>query len=145
MTHPVLFAGHLRAKFLVDPATVLYFLLWDASLVSDQSVTWQGQAARLLVFVPTSFGEKAASSGALWRFTGEVKLWLSGSGVPLAMRHTMKLNVEPPLGVKRDQVLTFQELDGRLLAAGTEDLFSGADWDTKTVRVSVARSVSNPP
>jgi len=55
------------------------------------------------------------------------------------MQHTMKLNVETPLGVKKEQVLTFQELDGRLLAAGTEDLFSGAVWDTKTVRVSVDR------
>ncbi|MFY9825001.1 MAG: hypothetical protein WAM82_26725 [Thermoanaerobaculia bacterium] len=128
-----------EASFLVDPATVLYYLLWDAALLSDKPATWQGKPARLLVFVPTSVGEKAASAGALWRFTGEVQMWLGDNGLPLAMQHTMRPNVEPPLPVKRDQLFVFQEIEGRLLAARTEDTFSGAAWDTKTVKASIAR------
>jgi hypothetical protein len=128
-----------EAGFLVDPATVLYYLLWDASLLSDEPVTWQGQAARLLVFAPTSVGEKAASSGAFWRFTGEVKIWLSDSGVPLAMQHAMRPNVDPAVPAKKDQLLIFQEVEGRLLAARTEDTFSGTQWETGTVQASVDR------
>jgi hypothetical protein len=128
-----------EASFLVDPATVLYYLLWDASLLSDKPATWQGQPARLLVFVPTSVGEKAASAEALWRFTGEIQMWLGDNGLPLAMQHTMRPNAEPPLPAKRDQLFIFQEIDGRLLAVRTEDTFSGTVWDTKTVTASIAR------
>lgn len=128
-----------EAKFLVDPANILYFLLWDATLLSDKPVDWQGQAARLLVFVPTSVGEKAASSGAFWRFSGEVKIWLSDRGLPLAMQHTMRPNVEPAVSAKKDQLFIFQEVDGRLLASRTEDTFSGTRWDTRTVQVSLDR------
>ena len=128
-----------EAKFLVDPADILYFLLWDATLLSDKPVTWEGQEARLLVIVPTFVGEKAASVGAFWRFTGEFKIWLGNSGLPLAMQHTMRPNVEPALPAKREQLLVFQEVDGRWLAARTEDTFSGADWDTRAVKASVDR------
>lgn len=128
-----------EAKFFVDPADFLYFLLWDATLLRDEQVTWEGQEARLLVIVPSSVGEKAASVGAFWRLTGEFKLWLGNSGLPLAMQHTMRPNVEPALPAKRDQLLVFQEVDGRLLAARAEDTFSGADWDTRTVKASVER------
>ena len=128
-----------EASLLVDPATVLYYLLWDASLLSDKPVTWQGQAARLLVFVPTSVGAKAASSDAFWRFTGEVKIWLSDSGMPLAMQHAMRPNVEDTVPGKKDQLLIFQQVDGRLLAARTEDTFSGTQWETGTLQASVDR------
>jgi hypothetical protein len=66
-------------------------------------------------------------------------MWLGDNGLPLAMQHTMRHNAESPLPVKRDQLLIFQEIDGRLLAARTEDTFSGAVWDTKTVKASIAR------
>jgi hypothetical protein len=128
-----------EAKFLVDPADILYFLLWDATLLSDEPVSWQGQAARLLVLVPTSVGEKAASSGAFWRFSGEAKIWLSDRGLPLAMQHTMRPNVEPAVPAKKDQHIIFQEVDGRLLASRTEDTFFGTQWDTRTVQVSLDR------
>jgi hypothetical protein len=128
-----------EATFLADPADILYFLLWDATLLSDKPVSWQGQTARLLVFVPTSVGEKAASSGAFWRFSGEARIWLSDRGLPLAMQHTMRPNVEPAVPAKKDQHIIFQEVDGRLLASRTEDTFSGAQWDTRTVQVSLDR------
>ena len=129
-----------EASLLVDPATVLYYLLWDATLLRDEPVTWQGQAARLLVFVPTSVGVKAASFGAFWRFTGEVKIWLSDGGMPLAMQHALRPNVEETtVPGKRDQLLIFQEVDGRLLAARTEDTFSGTQWETGTLQAAVDR------
>jgi hypothetical protein len=128
-----------EASFLVDPATVLYYLLWDASLLRDEPATWQGKPARLLVFVPASAGEKAASSGAFWRFTGEVKLWLSDSGMPWAMQHAMRPNVDTAVSAKRDQLLVFQEVEGRFLAARTEDTFSGTQWESGTIQASVER------
>ncbi len=132
---PVLDMG--EAKFLVDPANILYFLLWDATLLREEPADWQGQAARLLVLVPTSFGEKAASSGAFWRFSGEVKIWLSDRGLPLAMQHTMRPNVEPAVLAKKEQLFVFQEVDGRLLASRAEDTFSGTRWDTRTLQISL--------
>lgn len=128
-----------EAQFLVDPAKILYFLLWDATLLRDEPVSWQGQAARLLVFVPTSVGENAASSGAFWRFSGEAKIWLSDKGLPLAMQHTMRPNVEPAVLAKKEQHIIFQEVGGRLLASRTEDTFSGTRWDTRTVQISLDR------
>jgi hypothetical protein len=130
-----------EAELLVDPAGVMDFLLRDASLLREESTTWQGQVARRLVFLPTTVGEKAASSGAFWRFSGEIELWLGDGGAPLAMRHTMRLNGEPAVAVKREQLLIFQQIEGRLLGARTEDTFSGAavGWDARTATVSVDR------
>src|SRR6185295_13199693 len=134
-----------EAELLIDPAGVMDYLLRDASLLSDESGTWQGQSARLLVIRPTFVDEKAASNGAPWRFTGEIRIWLNDSGSPLAMENTQQLRVESALTATKYQTLTFQELDGRLLAARTEDTFSGTALamlegsDSKTVKVRVDR------
>jgi len=120
-----------EASDLVDPAGMMAFLLQRATLLSDEAVTWQGQPARLLVVGPDPLamerdGEsKAGTEDEPERVLIEAKIWLDASGSPLALERSVELRFGPVLKVTQHQTLTLQQVDGRLLAARSEETYSG--------------------
>ena len=68
------------SRDFVDPAGMLEALLSDSLLVSDESVTWEGRPARLLVV--RSFAAMNRPSEEPQRFDLDAKIWLDESGVP---------------------------------------------------------------
>lgn len=121
----------VEAGDLVDPAGMMAFLLQRATLLSDEEVTWQGQPARLLVVRPDPLalerdGEsKAGTEDEPERFLMEAKIWLDASGSPLALERSVELRFGPVLKVTQHQTLTLQQVDGRLLAARSDETYSG--------------------
>ncbi len=120
------------ALTLVDPAGMMEFFLSEATLLSDEKVTWQGQPARLLVVRPTlppmrKDGEKPARSEETEpkRYAIGAKVWLDENGVPLAMERDFEYRLGPALSLMSNQSITFQQVEGRLLVAELVETHSG--------------------
>jgi hypothetical protein len=141
-----------EAGDLVDPAGMLALLLRGATVLSDEEVTWQGQPARLLVVQPGPLAaerpDEARTAGdgpgdRPERFVTEAKIWLDAGGTPLALERSTELRFGPALQVTQHQALTFQQVAGRLLAARSEQTYSGTalavlrSKDEKKMKVTV--------
>src|SRR5215210_574479 len=105
---------------LVNPAEMMEFFLSEATLLSDEKVTWQGQPARLLVVRPSVFEETEPKPYAIG-----AKVWLDENGVPLAMERDFEFRLGPALSWTSNQSYTFQQVEGRLLVAELEETYSG--------------------
>jgi hypothetical protein len=138
----------VEAGDLVDPAGMLMLLLRGATLISDEEVTWQSQPARLLVvrpgpLTPERQGEAERAQGDPERFVTEAKIWLDAGGSPLALERSVELRFGPALQVTQRQTITFQQVAGRLLAAGSEETYSGTalavlrSRDEKKMKITV--------
>src|SRR5215203_579193 len=96
-----------EAADLINPAETLQLLLTDATLLSEETVLWQGRPTRHLVIRP---GLLAADRP----LTLEVGIWLDETGLPLSMERSMNLGFAL-LNATSHQAVTFQQVDGRLL------------------------------
>lgn len=140
----------VEAEDLADPAGMMDLLLSEATLLSDESVTWQGQPARLLVIRPHPIAA-ARNEEAPPRQSGpspldlEAKIWLSESGDPLALERSMEFRLGPALSVTQQQTLTFQQVEGRLLVAEAWETYNGTGLavlhgrDDKKMTVTMAK------
>ncbi|RPH56354.1 hypothetical protein EHM82_03535 [bacterium] len=122
--------GDVEARDLADPAEMMDFLLDGATLLSDESGTWEGQPARLLVVRPhpSAAGrheETAPTESGPPPIDLEAKIWLSESGEPLALERSMEFRLGSVLAVAEQQTLTFQQVEGRLLVAEAWESYSG--------------------
>jgi hypothetical protein len=132
-----------EAGDLVDPAGMLALLLRGATLLSDEEVTWQNQPARLLVVRPGPLAAGDGPGDSPERFVTEAKIWLDAGGSPLALERSMELRLGPALQVTQHQTLTFQQVEGRLLAARSEETYSGTalavlhSKDEKKMKITV--------
>jgi len=140
-----------EAGDLVDPAGMLALLLRGATVLSDEEVTWQGQPARLLAIRPDPLAaerQDGATAGdspedSPERFVTEAKIWLDASGSPLALERSVELRLGPALHRTQHQTLTFQQVEGRLLAARSEETYTGTalavlrSRDEKRMKISV--------
>lgn len=120
--------GDVEALDLVNPAGMIEAFLSDAILLSDESATWEGRPARLLVLRSFAAFNRAAdkkSAEEPERFDLDAKVWLDGDGVPLAMERGFELRLGPALSVTENQSFTFQQVEGRLLVAEAEETWSG--------------------
>ncbi|HEX5715696.1 MAG TPA: hypothetical protein VF179_06020 [Thermoanaerobaculia bacterium] len=113
----------VEALDLVNPAGMMETFLNEATLLSDEKVTWQGQPARLLVVRPALLQPKDGTAPAPYAI--ETKVWLDENGVPLAMERGFELRFGPALSVTENQSFIFQQVDGRLLVAEAEETWSG--------------------
>ena len=118
------------ALALVNPAGMMEAFLSEATLLSDEKVTWQGQPARLLVVRPALLeskrkDEKESQETEPKHHAIETKVWLDENGVPLAMESGFELRLGPVLSVTGIQSFTFQQIEGRLLVAEAEETYSG--------------------
>lgn len=117
------------ARDLIDPAGTLEFLLSEATLVSDEMVTWQGRPARLLVIQPGQLmgnrDPEASTEDAAGPFVQEAKIWLDESGVPLALERSMEVQLPAATRATAHQTLTFQQVDGHLLVDEARESYSG--------------------
>jgi hypothetical protein len=119
------------ALTLVDPAGMMEAFLSEATLLSDEKVTWQGQPARLLVVRPTVLEPrkdgkvKKHEEDEPKRYAIGAKVWLDENGVPLAMERDFELRLGPALSLTSNQSYTFQQVEGRLLVAEVEETYSG--------------------
>ena len=109
----------VEAVDLIDPASTLELLLSDATLLSDETVLWQGRPARYLVIRPGLLAAdrqdgRAAGESDPGPLALEVGIWLDETGAPLAMERSMELRFAL-LNVTEHQAFTFQQVDGRLL------------------------------
>ena len=138
-----------EAHDVADPADMLDFLLKDATLVTDEAATWQGQPARFLLIHPLEAnrkGEEApAKGGDPNPFTLEAKIWLNDSGVPLAMERSVEIRLGAALSVTEHQTFTFQQVGGRLRAATVDETYSGTGLavlhgrDDKKIKVTAVK------
>ena len=132
-----------EALDLVNPAGMMETFLKEATLLSDEKVTWQGQPARLLVVRPALLDGKAAAKNEdePKPYAIEAKVWLDENGVPLAMERGFELRFGPALSVTENQSFTFQQVEGRLLVAEAQETWSGPGLavlhggDDKTLKV----------
>jgi hypothetical protein len=118
------------ALTLVNPAGMMEAFLSEATLLSDEKVTWQGQPARLLVVRPALLeprkdGKVKHEEDEPKPYAIGAKVWLDENGVPLAMERDFELRFGPALSVIGNQSLTFQQVEGRLLVAESEEIYSG--------------------
>lgn len=118
------------ALTLVNPAGMMEAFLNEATLLSDEKVTWQGQPARLLVVRPALLQPKQKDGKESEEdepkpYELGVKVWLDEKGVPLAMERGFELRFGPALSVTENQSFTFQQVEGRLLVAEAEETWSG--------------------
>jgi hypothetical protein len=110
---------------LVNPAGMMEAFLNDSILVSDESATWEGRPARLLVLRSFAAFNRVAAAEEPERVDLDAKIWLDESGVPLAMERGFELRFGPALSVTENQSFTFQQIKGRLLVAEAEETWSG--------------------
>lgn len=137
-----------EAELLADPAGVLDSLLKDATLVTDEVSTWQGQPARLLVVRALAANRQAVpvKEGDPEPVTLEVKIWLNDDGVPLAMERSGEIRLGAALSLTEHQTLTFQQVEGRLLGARSDETFSGTGLavlhgrDDKKIKVTAVKN-----
>lgn len=115
------------AETLVNPAGMMEVFLQEATLLSDENVTWEGRPARLLVVRPALFEPRkpAPAEGEPRPIALGVKVWLDERGVPLAMERSFELRLGPVLSVTENQAFTFQQVRGRLLVAEARETYSG--------------------
>jgi len=139
-----------EAQILADPAGMLDSLLSEASVVSEETVDWQGQPARLLVLRPSGLAtegqvEEASVKSGFEPLVLEAKLWLDERGIPLALESLTELRLTAALSAMDHQSFTFQQVDGRLLVAEAQETSSGTalavlrSRESKTMKVSVVR------
>lgn len=118
---------------LVNPAEMMEIFLNEATLLSDEKVTWQGQPARLLVVRPSLLEPKRKDGKEPGkgeepepkRYAIEAKVWLDENGAPLAMERGFEYRLGPALSWTSSQSYTFQQVEGRLLVAEAEETYSG--------------------
>lgn len=67
----------------VDMNQMMESFLSEATLLSDEQVTWRGRPARLLVVRPVPFERR---DGEPRPFGAQASIWLDENGVPLAMQ-----------------------------------------------------------
>lgn len=121
----------VQAEVLADPVEMMDFLLNGATLLSDESVTWQGQPARLLVIRPHP-AASARNEAAPPPESGpspldlEAKFWLDENGDPLAFERSAEFRLGPALSLMEQQTLTFQQVEGRLLVAEAWEAYRGS-------------------
>lgn len=122
------------AETLVNPAGMMEVFLQEATLLSDEPVTWQGRPARLLVVRPRLFerrkdgeapAQETAEDDEPRPYALDVKVWLDESGTPLAMERAFELRLGPVLSVTESETFTFQQVGGRLLVAEARETYSG--------------------
>jgi hypothetical protein len=129
--------GFDEAADLINPAETLQLLLTDATLLSDETMLWQGRSTRHLVIRPGLL----ATARPL---TLEVGIWLDQTGLPLAMERSMKLGFAL-LNATSHQAVTFQQVDGRLLVDEARETYSGTalavlrGTDTRKIKVTSVR------
>jgi hypothetical protein len=115
--------------------------------VSEEAATWQGRPARLLVLrsnLPVTEGTGAGTlpAGTRSPFLEEAKIWLDESGLPLALERSLEAKLGPVLKATKLWTLTFHSVDGRLLVANAEAVYSGTALavmrtrDHKTMKVT---------
>ena len=119
-----------EAQHLANPAEMLASLLSQVKVVREETVSWRGQPARLLVLAPVESAapqqvEKASAMSDPIPLFLEAKLWLDEGGVPLALENSMELRLTAALTAMEHQSFTFQKVDGRLLVAEAEETSSG--------------------
>lgn len=115
-----------EALDLVNPAAMMESLLREATLLSDEPVTWQGRPARLLVIRPALPKDpNVPEEGGPIPFAAEAKVWLDESGVPLAMERSVDLRLGSVVSMTENQAFTFQQVGGRLLVAEARETWSG--------------------
>lgn len=114
-----------EALDLVNPAGMMEAFLSEATLLRDESVTWKGKPARLLVVRPALPGGKEPAEGEPMPFATDAKVWLDENGVPLAMERGFELRLGSALSVTESQYYTFQQVGGRLLVAEARETWSG--------------------
>jgi hypothetical protein len=141
-----------EAQDLADPAGMIDLLLQDATLVTDEAVTWQEQPARLLVIHPLAAkrgqdeAAAAPAQGDPLPYTLEAKIWLNDDGVPLAMERSGEIRLGGALSVTEHQTFTFQRVEGRLRAATSNETFSGTGLavlhgrDDKKIKVTAVKN-----
>lgn len=141
---------HIEAQDLADPVEMMDFLLNGATLLSDESATWQGQPARLLVIRPhpsaSARNEEAPpQEGGPSPFELEAKIWLNESGDPLAFERSAEFRLGSALKLMEQQTLTFQQVEGRLLVAEAWAAYNGTGLavlhgrDDKKMTVTVVK------
>jgi hypothetical protein len=139
-----------EANDLVNPAGMLVSLLDEVTVVSDETSTWQGKPARLLVLRPVQLaahreGERPSEGNDPVPLTTEAKLWLDESGLPLVMERSLELRLPAAVTALVQQTFTFQQVDGRLLVAREQETNSGTalvvlrSRDSKDMKVTVLR------
>lgn len=122
----------VQAGVLADPVEMMDFLLNGATLLRDESVTWEGQPARLLVIRPhpsasARNGEAPPPrEGDSSPFELEAKIWLSESGDPLALERSAEFRLGGALKLMERQTLIFQQVEGRLLVAEAWEAYRGS-------------------
>jgi hypothetical protein len=137
-----------EAHDLADSAEMLDLLLKDATLVTDETATWQGQPARFLVIHPLEANreDEPAKQGDPRPFTLEAKIWLDDSGTPLAMERSFEIRLGGALSVTEHQTMTFQQVEGRLLGATSSETYSGTGLavlhgrDDKKIKVTAVKN-----
>lgn len=132
-----------EAYNLANPAGMLASLLSEVEVASEEAVSWNGQAARLLVLRPAELAaDQQASPVPL--ILG-AKLWLDESGVPLALESSAELRLTAALSGVEHQSFTFQQVDGRLLVAEARASQSGTalavlrSRETRKMKVTVSK------
>jgi hypothetical protein len=129
--------GFDEALDLINPAETLQLLLNDATLLSEETLLWQGRPTRHLVIRPGLLATDRP-------LTLEVGLWLDETGLPLAMERSMKLGFAL-LNATSHQAVTFQQVDGRLLVDEARNTYYGTalavlrGMDTKKIKVTSVR------
>lgn len=124
--------GDVEAEVLANPVEMMDFLVNGATLLSDESVTWEGQPARLLVIRPhpsaSARNEEAPPprEGDPSPLVLEAKIWLNESGDPLAFERSAELRLGGALQLMEQQTLTFQQVEGRLLVAEAWEAYRGS-------------------
>lgn len=138
------------AEELVNPAGMMEVFLSEATLLSDENVTWRGRPARLLVVRPALFERspkegKAPAGDEPTPLAAEARIWLDENGVPLAMERGFDFRLGPALSVTERQELIFQQVDGRLFVAEAQETYSGTGLavlrsrDDRKVKVTSVR------
>lgn len=72
-----------EAQDLVNQAGMMESFLSEATLLSDEQVTWRGRPARLLVVRPVPFERRDGEPRPL---KAQARIWLDETGMPLAMQ-----------------------------------------------------------
>jgi hypothetical protein len=104
-------------------------VLGEATLLSEEAVTWQGHPARLLSLrVTPALSEKDKKYVKEIEMT--VKIWLDAAGWPLAAEHSMHLRGRALLVINFEQTehqeFRYERVNGRLVTRHHEKAVTGS-------------------
>jgi hypothetical protein len=121
--------SEVEAAELADPAAMLGELLADATLLSDETSTWEGRPARRLAIRPALLAPREGLGEGESREPQPLALllhvWLDEAGAPIAIERSVDFELGPALAVRQRQTLVLRQLDGRLLVAEMRETWSG--------------------